>query len=498
MAIQSMARVYAGALTTLVLDSELQKLSIKEPLSSIISHIYCSGWTTRGWTLQEGNLAKSCHYALEDGTIDLEATLNSAEASVKSLKPWAKSNLWQKIENFAFRDLAQVWRVSELRIWDKNNEIGFAQIWNQLVERATGQAADVPAIMANLMRIRASDVLDLPPEERVSSLLLSELLLSESKIPIGILFQSGSRHREFGTKRSARRKDGHSEFAAVNSEIPVAASANETSLHSTNHPQREIYIPLETSRLTSPSQVSIYSPADTSPPREDDATNPEEDERTSELQGIEKIAQPDHGDVYIPIPLDDIPIDTETSELASNDKTPAETPFSNRWVPLSIEGDILSTTRHMVCREHNHLDLETVGGIHDELKLLLVQNQPLPTGDFLLTRAGNASQTRYVEAIHNEDTVGERNELISLGIEFCLLVENRLPKEGFIVQGAQLIVVGSSDRRLTTIFDCPVRIMDVTSAVSKGKDIRGIPKISYSLIEKSVSLKYGVYPIQKT
>jgi hypothetical protein len=220
---------------------------------------------------------------------------------------------------------------------------------------------------------------------------------------------------------------------------------------------------------------------------------------SSERQGNEDIAQSSHGDVYIPIPLDDIPIDTVTSELASNDKTPAEIPFSNRWVPLSIEGDILSTTRHTlnVYWGYNHLDLGTIGGIHDELKLLLVQNQPLPTSDFILTPYGNPSQARYVEAIHNEDTVDERNELMSLGTEFCLLVENRRPKEGVIVQGAQLIVVENSNRCLRTVFDCPVRIMDVTSAVSKGKDTREIPHIEYeySLIEKSVFLNYGMYSI---
>jgi len=199
-----MARVYAGALTTLVLDSELQKLSPSESFSAILAYIYCCGWSTRGWTLQEGNLARSCQFALKKGTVDGDVLAKHADgASLATLVSPSRSRV-RHLNNIAYRGLAADWTANQARLWDFDKDTEFDQIWDNLVERTTGKPDDVPAIMANLMRISAFKTLKLPPKKRVSS-----LLLSSKEVPVGILFQTGPRFQSFDQSEKSKSGQSH-------------------------------------------------------------------------------------------------------------------------------------------------------------------------------------------------------------------------------------------------------------------------------------------------
>lgn len=67
LAIQRMNRIYAAAKFTVVLDAELQTISRDEPEEVVLAYTLYSVWSTRAWTLQEGNLAPQTLFALSDG-----------------------------------------------------------------------------------------------------------------------------------------------------------------------------------------------------------------------------------------------------------------------------------------------------------------------------------------------------------------------------------------------------------------------------------------------
>jgi hypothetical protein len=63
MAIDSMSTINANTAPSLILDSELRKVSANANIETLMAHIDYCGWTTRGWTLQEGSLPKVLVFA---------------------------------------------------------------------------------------------------------------------------------------------------------------------------------------------------------------------------------------------------------------------------------------------------------------------------------------------------------------------------------------------------------------------------------------------------
>ncbi|CAI6301984.1 unnamed protein product [Periconia digitata] len=72
--INSMASIYAGARTTLVLDYELMQTSPDTP--DCLARIICSVWMRRSWTLQEALLPPECKIQLGDERCIIFATNN--------------------------------------------------------------------------------------------------------------------------------------------------------------------------------------------------------------------------------------------------------------------------------------------------------------------------------------------------------------------------------------------------------------------------------------
>lgn len=204
-AIQSMARIYLRAVTTLVFDAELQQFSTQDPHPKLLAGLLGCGWGTRGWTLQEGNLARSCHLALREGSVD-----------IRGLEPRGKEGRHVAIECFddmctmlaqeslSIRRMADQpegvhqWADDIVRVfepWTRDYFNPIEIIWDSLVQRATSQAEDVPAIMANLAGFDAFEILQIKePSARVSA-----MLLATKSLPVGWLFQSGPRLKEFGS-----------------------------------------------------------------------------------------------------------------------------------------------------------------------------------------------------------------------------------------------------------------------------------------------------------
>ena len=72
-AINKMDAVYAHARGVLVLDSEIQRLSIKEThASELLGRLAYSSWMGRSWTLQEGAIGRATYFQCADGAMTLE------------------------------------------------------------------------------------------------------------------------------------------------------------------------------------------------------------------------------------------------------------------------------------------------------------------------------------------------------------------------------------------------------------------------------------------
>ncbi|KAI9758777.1 MAG: hypothetical protein M1840_003747, partial [Geoglossum simile] len=76
LAIATLPKVYGGAAKTVVLDSELQRLSGRNSPAENLMCVAFSGWMRRAWTFQEAALADNrLKILFSDGLVDLAATL---------------------------------------------------------------------------------------------------------------------------------------------------------------------------------------------------------------------------------------------------------------------------------------------------------------------------------------------------------------------------------------------------------------------------------------
>lgn len=70
-AINKVDLIYASARDVLVLDPELQQISLEGlPKEEISAHILCSPWMTGCWTLQEARLSSNWYAQFADGNFD--------------------------------------------------------------------------------------------------------------------------------------------------------------------------------------------------------------------------------------------------------------------------------------------------------------------------------------------------------------------------------------------------------------------------------------------
>ncbi|KAI1332624.1 hypothetical protein F5Y16DRAFT_356076 [Xylariaceae sp. FL0255] len=232
LAINQMGLVYAAASQVLVLDAELQSMSVEQPYASSdiepLARLLSSAWMQRCWTLQEGALGKSIRFQTASGLITpLSPPKYSADQSMlyglQTLVPW----LIHTLINVAIRNLDvervkrkattidrsspilahiryQLQRTTSQAINvlprgpSSHSAIGqalpqsqlrqFCTIWNSLTKRNTTMAEDVPAIFANLLSIHAYHILASPSHLRMLVVLTSLELL-----PLTLLFNDGPR-----------------------------------------------------------------------------------------------------------------------------------------------------------------------------------------------------------------------------------------------------------------------------------------------------------------
>jgi len=234
-AINKMNAVYARARKVLVLESEMQQLSLKTTApTQVLAQLAYSSWMGRCWTLQEGAAGRACYVQCSDGALALDVDysgilLEKHRALVSYvfrygflycrlfLRHWRAFETWpppsimysdasvvensepedeQERINRAMRARLSV-RQPELDPVDENGLLqadayveAFVCVWNDLIRRSTTKSEDCYAILANLLNYIVSPITRLAPNQR-----LKAILWSSDYLPFSLMYNCGPRLR---------------------------------------------------------------------------------------------------------------------------------------------------------------------------------------------------------------------------------------------------------------------------------------------------------------
>ncbi|KAL8965156.1 MAG: hypothetical protein Q9183_004000, partial [Haloplaca sp. 2 TL-2023] len=195
-AIDNMAVIYAAAERCLVLDPELQNISMKG-LSTlqVNAHVLCSVWLTRSWTFQEARLSRAWFAQFADGIYNPNSVAN-ASLHYRMCSPW---NVFRSDERKLasemiswYHDMAPV-RQTKMILNQQRRVLldaawTFIFVWNQLASRSTSKKEDVHGILANTLDLSAKEVLDLPPQSRMKA-----ILKAQEMIPAALMYNSAGK-----------------------------------------------------------------------------------------------------------------------------------------------------------------------------------------------------------------------------------------------------------------------------------------------------------------
>ena len=223
-AINKMDAVYAHAREVLVLDPEVQTLSISDTHPcELLSRLAYSSWMSRSWTLQEGAIGRATYFQCADGAFTLERTRSYfVQQSLPSLLALGFRGVCsiirhratkieyseaargrnmghERVENHLLKVLLNsLNRGRNARTKAGTDLVGlvskekqlksFVTIWNELIKRSTTKPEDMFAILANLLDFNAGQIIKLPRDERMKA-----ILWSSSTIPFSLLYNTGPR-----------------------------------------------------------------------------------------------------------------------------------------------------------------------------------------------------------------------------------------------------------------------------------------------------------------
>jgi hypothetical protein len=228
-AIDKMNVVYSSSSHTLVLDDEMRMLPVSADDPTKLAYSQCCGWTTRSWTLQEGSLSPSTVFALADGIYFRESKLfgqrfrsrfystvqtvhlfvtgkrlitPSLTMTIRGLTPETVARCF---DFSVHRDIRASFSRLFFSIWSTGSDNPifssqvplvlrnkYVKIWNELLDRASSQPADMPAIFANLLGVSAYEVLKRETEQERVALIIRQ----QAVLPLEILYNTGPRLRE--------------------------------------------------------------------------------------------------------------------------------------------------------------------------------------------------------------------------------------------------------------------------------------------------------------
>ncbi|KIX03634.1 uncharacterized protein Z518_07187 [Rhinocladiella mackenziei CBS 650.93] len=215
-AIKQIAPIFSGAINTLILDRGLQDTTSLVPHRAyqvcgdeLATLILGSKWMERGWTLEEGCLARSCVLQLMGMPYYLTPSLanripkierhHSPLARVfvqsrRSMVMLLKTALLEDRKRIPFDvGLCRASRLAEALLLPQ-----FVWAWNSLVNRSTTKPQDGVLILANLLDLNVYPLRLLSGEER-----LMAVIQSCNELPLSLMYNTGRRvhiegHPELG------------------------------------------------------------------------------------------------------------------------------------------------------------------------------------------------------------------------------------------------------------------------------------------------------------
>ncbi|KAL8918178.1 MAG: hypothetical protein Q9208_007530 [Pyrenodesmia sp. 3 TL-2023] len=202
-AIGAMALVYAAAERCLVLDPELQHISMKglDPVQ-VNAHVFCSTWLTRSWTYQEARLSRAWYVQFADGLYNPNSSANQA-LHHRLYGHWhvfrsdAHSLACEMIS--WYHDMPAVRKPDIIANQStpilNDSTYAFITTWNHLASRSTSKMEDVHGILANTLDRSAEEVLRLPVEERMKA-----ILRSHERLPAALIFNDAPKVKDLGSR----------------------------------------------------------------------------------------------------------------------------------------------------------------------------------------------------------------------------------------------------------------------------------------------------------
>ena len=198
-AISKMAETYAQASNVLVLDSEIQQISLHLSVEELLLRVSCCGWMRRVWTLLEGSLGsqKLCVQFL-DGALRL------LDARIKLKNDWiARPIVTDSIPTDVgiFHDdlnfMRKAFNSTSYLPGDINAQShAFGIALHGFIGRATSWKGDELICLAILLGLRPAAVTELQ-ETAVENREFTFLSLWKN-IPLGLLFCSGPKFEQPG------------------------------------------------------------------------------------------------------------------------------------------------------------------------------------------------------------------------------------------------------------------------------------------------------------
>lgn len=189
-AIGNMALTYAAAERCLVLDPELQHISMGGlEITQLNAYVLCSSWLTRSWTFQEAKLSRAWYAQFADGFYNPNCEENAALYSGLYNACLVYRDDSHRLDGEMiqwYHDMPAV-RQTDLYANQSTRFLSesFVTVWNHLASRSTSKMDDVPAILANTLDLSAPEVLELPPERRMQA-----ILRAQEKLPVAIIYNN--------------------------------------------------------------------------------------------------------------------------------------------------------------------------------------------------------------------------------------------------------------------------------------------------------------------
>ena len=220
-AIQSMALIYARAKNVLVLDAELQDISLHDlPLEQACAHVLSSSWMTRCWTLQEACLSGNWVVQFKDGIFDPYVAKERAYAvRQKAIKNCGWNDQVELIqESISWYDkMPGMRRLSVFSRSDDSELNNFVNTWNHLVGRSTSKVEDLHAIFANMLDLPAGEVIKLQYDQRMKA-----ILSTQSILPLALLYSSSPKINDIQNRWIPKDVQGYA-LNATRGELKVTA-----------------------------------------------------------------------------------------------------------------------------------------------------------------------------------------------------------------------------------------------------------------------------------